>query len=128
MVDLGVIPLENVRGNPDVDPKKSFAEVLSTLIKKGKADENKVKEFFVRNLSFKPFDSKIHKVNLPKEILEKFPASLIEKKYVVPFEYSQGVLKVAVLDPTDREVLNQIKFSTNVRILETYVATLSEIE
>jgi len=128
MVDLGVIPLENVRGNPDVDPKKSFVEVLVALIKKGKADENKVKEFFVRNLSFKPFDSKIHKVNLPKEILEKFPASLIEKKYVVPFEYSEGVLKVAVLDPTDREIFTQIKFSTNVKTVETYIATLSEIE
>jgi len=128
MVDLGVIPLENVRGNPDVDPKKTFAEVLSTLIKKGKADENKVKEFFVKNLSFKPFDPKSYTVNLPKEILEKFPASLIEKRYIVPFEYSEGVLKVAVLDPTDREVLSQIKFSTNVRIVETYVATLSEIE
>jgi len=128
MVDLGVIPLENVRGNPDVDPKKTFVEVLSTLIKKGKADENKVKEFFVKNLSFKPFDPKSYTVNLPKEILEKFPASLIEKRYIVPFEYSEGVLKVAVLDPTDREVLSQIKFSTNVRIVETYVATLSEIE
>jgi len=24
MVDLGVIPLENARGNPDIDPKKNF--------------------------------------------------------------------------------------------------------
>ena len=128
MVDLGVIPLENVRGNPDVDPKKSFVEVLVALIKKGKADENKVKEFFVKNLSFKPFDPKTHKVNLTKEVLEKFPVSLIEKKYVVPFEYSEGVLKVAVLDPTDREIFTQIKFSTNVKTVETYIATLSEIE
>ena len=37
MVDFGVIPLENVRGNPDVDPKKSFVEVLATLIKKKKS-------------------------------------------------------------------------------------------
>jgi type IV pilus assembly protein PilB len=36
MVDFGVIPLENVRGNLDVDPKKSFVEVLATLIKKEK--------------------------------------------------------------------------------------------
>jgi type IV pilus assembly protein PilB len=128
MVDLGVIPLENVRGNPDVDPKKSFVEVLATLIKKGKADENKVKEFFVKNLSFKPFDPKTYKVNLTKEILEKFPVSLIEKKYVIPFEYSEGVLKVAVLDPTDREIFTQIKFSTNVKTVDTYIATLSEIE
>ena len=128
MLDLGVIPLENVRGNPDVDPKKSFVEVLATLIKKRKADENKVKEFFVKNLSFKPFDPKTHKVNLTKEVLEKFPVSLIEKKYVVPFEYSEGVLKVAVLDPTDREIFTQIKFSTNVKTVETYIATLSEIE
>jgi type IV pilus assembly protein PilB len=128
MVDLDVIPLENVRGNPDVDPKKSFVEVLAALIKKRKADENKVKEFFVKNLSFKPFDPKTHKVNLTKEVLEKFPVSLIEKKYVVPFEYSEGVLKVAVLDPTDREIFTQIKFSTNVKTVETYIATLSEIE
>jgi type IV pilus assembly protein PilB len=127
MVDLGYIPIENVRGNPDINPKKSFTEVLIALIKKGKADENKVKEFFVK-ASIKPFDPKIHKVNLTKEILEKFPTSLIEKKYIVPFEYSEGVLKVAVLDPTDRETLNQIKFSMNIRALETYVATLSEIE
>jgi type IV pilus assembly protein PilB len=127
MVDLGVIPLENVKGNLDVDTKKSFVEVLVTLIKKGKADENKVKEFFVKYLTFRPFDLKIHKVNLTKEVLDKFPVSLIEKRYVIPFEYSEGVLKVAVLDPTDKEVLNQIKFSTGVRIVETYVATLSEI-
>jgi type IV pilus assembly protein PilB len=128
MVDLGVIPLEDVKGNPDVDPKKSFVEVLATLIKKGKADENKVKEFFVKYLTFKSFDPKVHKVNIPKEVLEKFPPSLIEKRYVVPFEYSQEALKVVVLDPTDKEILNQIKFSTGVRTVETYVATLSEIE
>jgi type IV pilus assembly protein PilB len=128
MVDFGVIPLENVKGNSDVDPKKSFVEVLATLIKKGKADENKVKESFIKYLTFKPFDPKIHKVNLAKEVLDKFPVSLIEKKHVVPFEYSEGVLKVAALDPTDREVLSQIKFSTNVKVVETYVATLSEIE
>jgi len=34
MVDLGVIPLENARGNPDVDPKKTFTEILVALIKK----------------------------------------------------------------------------------------------
>jgi len=128
MVDLGVIPLENVRGNPDIDIKKSFVEVLVTLIRKGKAYENKVKEFFVDRLQIKPFDPKVHKVNISKEVLEKFPPSLMEKRYVVPFEYSQGVLKVAVLDPTDKEILNQIKFSTGVRTVETYVATLSEIE
>ena len=128
MVDLGVIPLENVRGNPDVDPKKSFVEVLAALIKKREADENKVKEFFLKYPTFKPFDPKTHKVNLTKEVLEKFPVSLIEKKYVVPFEYSEGVLKVAVLDPTDREISSQIKFSTNVKTVETYIATLSEIE
>jgi len=128
MVDEGVIPLENVRGNPDADPKKSFVEVLAALIKKRKADENKVKEFFLKYPTFKPFDPKIHKVNLTKEVLEKFPVSLTEKKYVVPFEYSEGVLKVAVLDPTDREIFTQIKFSTNVKTVETYIATLSEIE
>ncbi len=128
MVDEGVIPPENVRGNPDVDPKKSFVEVLAALIKKRKADENKVKEFFLKYPTFKPFDPKIHKVNLTKEVLEKFPVSLTEKKYVVPFEYSEGVLKVAVLDPTDREIFTQIKFSTNVKTVETYIATLSEIE
>ncbi len=128
MVDLGVIPLENARGNPDVDPKKTFTEILVALIKKKKADENKVKEFFVKQFRLKPFDPKIYKINIAKEILEKFPLSLVEKKYVVPFEYSEGVLKVAVLDPTDREFLSQIKFSTNVKTVDIYVATLSEIE
>jgi len=87
-----------------------------------------VKEFFVKQFRLKPFDPKIYKINIAKEILEKFPLSLVEKKYVVPFEYSEGVLKVAVLDPTDREFLSQIKFSTNVKTVDIYVATLSEIE
>lgn len=128
MVELGIIPLENVRDNPDITPDKSFTEVLTSLIKKGKADENKVKEFFIRNLSYKPFDPSIYKINLMKEIAEKIPANVIQKKYIAPFEFSNGILKVAALNPTDKESISQLKFSTEAKLIDIYVVSLSEIE
>lgn len=128
MVELGIIPIENVRDNPDITLDKSFTEVLAALIKKGKANESKVKEFFIRNLSFKPFEINTHKINLPKEITEKLTVNVIQKRYMVPFEFSNGILKVAALNPTDKESISQLKFSTEAKLIDVYVASLSEIE
>ncbi|MFN3787410.1 MAG: type II/IV secretion system protein, partial [Sulfurihydrogenibium azorense] len=54
MVDEGIVPLEKVRGNPNINPKKTFTEVLEYLIKNNIVDENKVKEFFVKFFGYKP--------------------------------------------------------------------------
>lgn len=128
MVDEGIVPLEKVRGNPNINPKKTFTEVLEYLIKNNIVDENKVKEFFVKFFGYKPFDPTVHKVDISKEVLEKISPSFMEKNKIVPFSIENNILKIAVLNPTDKEAINQIKFFTGVKFLDTYVATLSKIE
>lgn len=128
MVDEGIVPLEKVRGNPKIDPKKTFTEVLEYLIKDKIADENKVKEFFVKFLGYKPFNPQIHKLSIDKTLLEKISPSFLAKNKIIPFSYENNVLKAAMLNPTDKDSINQIKFFTGVRFIEIYVGTISEIE
>ncbi|WP_297888586.1 ATPase, T2SS/T4P/T4SS family [Sulfurihydrogenibium sp.] len=128
MVDAGIIPVEKVRGNPNINPKKTFTEVLEYLIKDKIADENKVKEFFVKFLGYKPFDKEVHKIDIEKSILEKITPSFMTKNKIVPFAYENNTLKVAMLNPTDKDSINQIKFFTGVKFVDVYIATLSEIE
>ena len=128
MVDEGIIPVEKVRNNPKVNPKRTFTEVLEDLIKDGIADENKVKDFFIKFFGYRPFDREVHRVNIDKSILEKISPNFMSKNKIVPFSYENNVLRVAMLNPTEKDAINQIKFFTGARIVEIYVATLSEIE
>ncbi len=128
MVDEGIVPLEKVRGNPNINSQKTFTEVLEYLIRNNIADDKKVKEFFVKFLGYRSFDFETNKLNIDKKILEKLSPTFLMKNKIVPFSYENNILKVAVLNPTDKEVINQIKFFTGSKFIELYVASLSEIE
>ncbi|PMP76111.1 MAG: pilus assembly protein TapB, partial [Sulfurihydrogenibium sp.] len=90
MVDEGIVPVEKVRNNPKVNPKRTFTEVLEDLIKDGIADENKVKDFFVKFFGYRPFDREVHRVNIDKSVLEKISPNFMSKNKIVPFSYENN--------------------------------------
>ncbi|MEZ0324221.1 MAG: GspE/PulE family protein [Hydrogenothermaceae bacterium] len=128
MFDEGIVPVEKVRGNPNITPDKHFTDVLVYLINEGIANQEKVKEFFVKFLGYKPFDPNIHKLNIDKEALKNLSYNFLQKRKLVPFDYSNGYLRLAMLNPTDKESVNQLKFNLNARSVEILVATLKEID
>lgn len=128
MVREGVVPVESVRGDPNITPDKHFTDVLVYLINEGIAEESKIKNFFTEFLGYKAYNPKIHKLNIQKEVLENVSFNFMTKRKIVPFEWYNGVVRVAILNPTDKDSINQMKFNTNVRAIEVFSATLTEIE
>lgn len=128
MVSEGIIPVEKIRGNPNITPDKHFTDVLVYLINDGIIEDVKVRNFFVEFLGYKPYNPEIHKLNIPKEVLKDISFNFMQKRKIVPFEWYNGLLRVAALNPTDKESVNQLKFNTNARYIEVFTATLKDIE
>ncbi|MCX7738814.1 MAG: GspE/PulE family protein [Hydrogenothermaceae bacterium] len=128
MVSEGIVPVESVRGNPNITPDKHFTDVLVYLINEGIAEESRIKNFFTEFLGYKTYNPEIHKLNIQKEVLKNVSFNFMSKKKIVPFEWYNGVVRVAILNPTDKDSINQMKFNTNARTIEVFSATLTEIE
>lgn len=128
MVNEGVVPVDKVRGNPNVTPDKHFTDILLYLINNGIAKEEEVKKFFVDFLGYKPYNPDIHKLQIQRENLKEVSYNFLQKRKVVPLEIVGGLLRVVVLNPTDKDSINQLKFNTGARSVEVLVATLKEID
>jgi type IV pilus assembly protein PilB len=64
---------------------------------------------------------------IPENLVKKVPAALVEKYKFLPISFKDGVLTIALIDPTDYEAIEQIQLATNWRI-EVVLATLENIE
>lgn len=128
MVSEGIVPVEKVRGNPNITPDKSFTDVLVYIIGEEIAKQEDIKRFFIDFLGYKAYNPQIHKVNIDKDALKNVSYSFLQKKKIVPFEFYSGILRVAALNPTDKDSINQLKFNLNARSVEVFVATLKEID
>lgn len=129
LVDLGIVPVEKVRGNPKIkELENDFTDILVYLIKEGIANEQDIKNFFVKHFNFKPFTKDLQ-INIPKEILEQLSFSSLNKEKFVPISYNpeNNSLTIVMLNPLDKEVINYLKF-IGIKSLNIYVATLSEVE
>lgn len=80
MVSEGIVPVEKVRGNPNITPDKHFTDVLVYLISDGIVDENKIKNFFVEFLGYKPFNPDVHKLNINKDNLKEVSYNFLQKE------------------------------------------------
>ncbi len=62
-----------------------------------------------------------------RKALVRISATLAKEGEILPFKYEDGLLKVAVADPFDQKLLNNLKRISNAQI-ELYVAPRSEIK
>ena len=53
---------------------------------------------------------------LPREILGSIPRSVVEKHKVVPIRIEAKTLHCAVCDPTDLKAMDELSFSTGMRL------------
>lgn len=128
MVNEKIVPVEKVRGNPNITPDKHFTDVIVYLIKDGIAKDEEIKRFFVEFLVYKAYNPDIHKINIQKENLKDVSYNFLQKRKIVPIEVSNGFLRVVALNPTDKESIGQLKFNMGSRSVEVLVGTLKEVE
>ncbi|WP_457641010.1 GspE/PulE family protein [Persephonella sp.] len=125
MVQNGLVPAEKVRDNPDLSGK-DFTEILDYLVEKGITEERKIKDFFVKFLNLKPYNSEEHFLDRNNEVVRNISYKYMRKKKFVPLFYKDGILSIAALNPIDKEIVQYLKF-LGIKNVDVYVATLSEI-
>ncbi|RUM47014.1 MAG: type II/IV secretion system protein, partial [Hydrogenothermus sp.] len=91
-----------------------------------RVNEKSIKEFFSKTFNLKKF-SKEEFPNPSKEVAQKFSFNYMQKKKFVPLSVDLDDIYVVVLNPTDKEIIQYLKF-TGARKIEMIVGTLSEIE
>ncbi|HIE59993.1 MAG TPA: type II/IV secretion system protein [Hydrogenothermaceae bacterium] len=125
LVDKGIVPASQVRNNEKVI-NIDFTKTLIYLIENTIADEKSIKEFFSNTFNLKKF-SKKEFPNPSKEVAQKFSFNYMQKKKFVPLSTDIENIRVVVLNPTDKEIIQYLKF-TGAKKIEMIVGTLSEIE
>ena len=65
-------------------------------------------------------------MDIPKETLRLAPAQLVTRYNIVPVERSDGTLKVAMVDPLDMHVIDDLRLALKMEI-EPLISTTAEI-
>lgn len=64
---------------------------------------------------------------IPENLAKKVPSDLINKYGFIPLSLKDGVITIAITDPTDYEAIEQIQLATTWRV-ETVITTADDIE
>ncbi|RMD47638.1 MAG: type II/IV secretion system protein [Aquificota bacterium] len=126
LVNFGAISNEYVRHNSKL-LNYDFTNTLVYLIKNSLADDKKIKEFFIKNLNLKPFNLDDLDDIPVEEIVSKVSFKYMMEKYFVPLNADFKNLKVVLLNPTDKDIIQYLKF-IGAQKITAYVGSYSEIE
>lgn len=123
LVDRQILPIEKAREIRDAltgQPKELFtALVTSKLISEEEYTKSKAVAY---NLPY----INLAEVTISKEILDVIPESTAKGHLIVPYELNENVLKVAMVDPSDRQIIEFIHKKMNLPV-ETALASESGI-
>lgn len=104
---------------------KSGDALGNVLVRMGLASEDDVQRTLADQLQL-PF-VKISEHPIRKEVIEKIPAKLVNHYNLVPLEQQNGTLRVAVVDPQDIHMLDDLRLMLKLEI-EPVVSTKKEID
>lgn len=95
------------------------------LVRMGLSSDEDVQHALADQLQL-PF-VKISEHQIRKEVIEKIPAKLVNHYNLVPLEQNNGSLRVAVVDPLDIHMLDDLRLMLKLEI-EPVVSTKKEID
>ncbi len=107
------------------EQEKSLEELL---VQQKKISDRDLLEIKSKLYHLPIFDSGI--VNPDKLIIENIPEHIINRYNIVPFERSEGVLKVALINPEDIDALEALKFlaSEQQTRLQKYLISIEDFK
>lgn len=113
LVNEGIITSEEL----DVglrEQKKSGTLICTTLVKLGFVSEEKVFNVLSRQLNV-PF-VKIKNTDIKPEVIQKVPAKFASHYKIIPLEYKDDTLIIAMADPLDIRTLDDIKLLLGIEV------------
>ncbi len=89
-------------------------KLASILINMGFVDEKSVSSALEKQLGQKclSFDNR----KIPQEVVDKVKPEIVQKYCIMPVEFDQKILTMAISDPTDLKTLDELGFMLGVRI------------
>ncbi|MCM8819298.1 MAG: GspE/PulE family protein [Candidatus Omnitrophica bacterium] len=105
--------------------KKEEVSLIELLIKEGYVTETEAVNLLCEYFSFVPI--KIANINISKEVLELLPESVVKKYLVLPIGKIGSTLTVAMADPLNIILIDDLKRITNCHI-NPVIAPVSEIK
>ncbi len=104
--------------------KEHNTRLIPTLIQLGIVSEKDLVNFFVEQFKIKYVD--LVADSIPVHVLELVPEDTAKKGAFVPFKKEGNRLYVAMANPVDYSIIEDIKFTTNMDVIP-YVALYSRI-
>jgi type IV pilus assembly protein PilB len=124
LVQEGLITQDQL--NRALDEQRHSGERLgAALVKNGVIDENTLLEFIARQFHCPQVD--LSKLNTPKEVVGLIPFDIMQKYQSFPFGLMGNTLHVAMSDPGNLFVIDDIRFLTRKNI-QVHVASDSVIK
>ena len=111
------------------EQKQSGKRFGSTLVELKFIDENVLAAFLSKQIDV-PCISLLH-VDIPKKVLRKIPRSVATECKAVPIRIEDNRLEVAMLDPTDLDVLEKLEKASGMTVTpliapQSSIATILE--
>lgn len=113
LVEAKLVTEEQLRKAMDFQ-KAVGGKLPAVIVKLGFITDDQVTQFIARRQNLRI--AELDKVVLPENLIKRVPRELIEKHTCIPIAFRDGMLTLAVADPTDIEALEEIQLATDYKI------------
>ena len=113
LVEAKLVTEEQLRKATDFQ-KAVGGKLPAVIVKLGFITDDQVTQFIARRQNLRI--AELDKVVLPENLIKRVPRELIEKHTCIPIAFRDGMLTLAVADPTDIEALEEIQLATDYKI------------
>ncbi|NOY44658.1 MAG: hypothetical protein GXP50_04285 [Deltaproteobacteria bacterium] len=96
------------------DQRRTGERLGSILIKKGYVTEEDLEYLLSRQLAVPAIN--LAKYEIPRELVSLVSERFMKKNYVVPVERDDKTLTVAMANPQDYRVIDELRFMTGLRV------------
>lgn len=105
--------------------KQRREPLATTLVGIGALDESTLAEHLQRECGLPIVDPTL--TPIAREILALLPAALAQRHHAIPMELAGRSLRIALVDPTDPSVIDELKFATRYDVRPA-IAKVSEMQ
>jgi len=108
--------------------KEKEEDIISTLLRLGFLDDNKLLDFYAKYASNKLWKGSIQDINIPAEILNKLPQNILRKHLIAPVGYEDNKLIVVMTNPFNQSAINELRFASRIDNIIPYASSRKVIE
>ncbi|ADC88748.1 type II secretion system protein E [Thermocrinis albus DSM 14484] len=125
-VKLGYITQD--QANTALRERQRDEDIVLTLMRLGFLDDDKLMDFYQKNIPRVVWKGRVEDVRIPDEILRTLPRELLQKRLIAPVKYQDGRLEVITVNPLNHVVINELRFFSKLNNVIAYAAPRKVVE